>query len=177
MFLLSFSAYAAEIKMDKSKIIVKDGDTISYNHIIIRVLGVDTPEIANNFNIPKSQYLGKEASLFTKNLFEKAKDISYFPAKKDRYGRMLAHIMLDGELLSIKIIEAGLGYETISTYGDNGFPEFGKRIKLAAAKTGKANFINPLYWRRKNIKKEKSLKDKKSVKSSKTKKRAKSAKK
>ena len=164
IFLLcTTSLFAQKIYLQKSQIQFGDGDTFTANGVIIRVLGVDTPEVKNlEHKILVNQYLGPEASEFTKKLITKSKSIYYVPFQKDRYSRTLAHVFIDDELLSIKIIEAGLGYETVSTYGDNGYPALAKQIKAAATKAGKPNFTNPMYWRRKNIKREKNDKNKRS---------------
>ena len=148
------NANNSKIYMKKSQIDLGDGDTFAYNGNLIRVLGVDTPEVKNpEYGIMTNQYLGREASEFTRLAIKNAKSVSYIPYKKDRYDRTLAHVFIDDELLSVKLIEAGLGYETVSFYGDNGFVKFAKQITDAADKVGRLNFMNPMYWRRKNVKK------------------------
>jgi len=82
-----------------------------------------------------------------------AKEIKIVSTGKGKYGRTLAHVLIDGELLGVKLINAGLAYETVSRYGDNGLPEYAKQI-LAASKTGpKPKFENPYLWRKKHQKK------------------------
>ncbi|MFC1485181.1 thermonuclease family protein, partial [bacterium] len=151
---VSISFAYKKIKIHKFWLRFGDGDTIIYRGETIRILGIDTPEVKNvNYGIMKDQYLGKEASLFTKKSLKKAKNIYYIPYKKDRYGRTLAHVIVDGKLLAVKLIKAGLAYETISVYGDSGFPEFAALIKKAADETAKPNFENPIYWKRKHQRK------------------------
>ncbi|MDD2731374.1 MAG: thermonuclease family protein, partial [Candidatus Portnoybacteria bacterium] len=72
---------------------------------------------------------------------------------KDRYGRTLAHVLLDGELLGAKLIKAGLAYESISHFGDNGMPEFALQILEAAKVAPKPSFEEPYKWRKKHQKK------------------------
>ena len=141
------------IEMDKARLVLDDGDSFEYNGLGIRTLGMDTPEISHpEHGFLEDQAFGREAAAFTARIFEKAKTISYLPYGEDRYGRMLAHVFIDGELLSIKLIEAGLAYETISQYGDNGFPALAQRILKAAAKSKTKDFIPPYRWRRENRK-------------------------
>ena len=138
------------VEMNKNNITFDDGDTISYENITIRILGIDTPEIMHEeHGIFKDQEFGREAAEFTKNRLLKAKTVYYVPCKKDVYGRMLAHVVIDGELLAAQLIKAGLAYETISYYGSNGFLEFEQKILEAWEKVKKPNFENPILWRRK----------------------------
>ncbi len=139
------------VKMDKSKIVLDDGDSFEYDGLGIRTLGMDTPEIAHpEHGFKEDQPFGREASALTARIIEEAKTVSYLPYQPDRYDRMLAHVFIDGDLLSIKLIKAGLAYETVSHYGDNGFPELAKRISEAAAESKPKDFIPPYQWRRQN---------------------------
>ncbi len=141
------------IEMDKSKITLDDGDSFEYDSLGIRVLGMDTPEIAHpEHGFDEDQAFGREAATLTASIIKDAESISYLPYQNDRYGRMLAHVFIDGDLLSIKLIRAGLAYETVSHYGDNGFPELAKRISKAAAESETKDFIPPYKWRRENRK-------------------------
>jgi micrococcal nuclease len=141
------------IEMDKAKIVLDDGDSFEYDNLGIRTLGMDTPEISHpEHGFFEDQPFGREAAAFTAEIFENAHTVSYLPYQKDRYGRMLAHVFIDGELLSIKLIKAGLAHETISHYGDNGFPELAERILKAAADSKPMDFIPPYQWRRENRK-------------------------
>ncbi len=136
------------VVMDKSKIELDDGDSFVYDGMGIRVLGMDTPEISHpehGFN--EDQKYGREAAALTAEIFHEADEIAYAPYQEDRYGRMLAHVFVDGELLSVKLIKAGLAYETISHYGDNGFPEIAKVIFETAKKSKLKDFIQPYKWR------------------------------
>lgn len=148
----------------KEDVVFGDGDTINVNGKTLRFLGVDTPEVQGE-NFIKNQYLGKEASLFTKKQILSAKSLYYVEFKKDRYDRSLAFVFVDDELLPIKIIKAGLGYETVSFYKNNydeadksEFENWDNKIKSVADDVGDLNFQNPFYWRHKNkIKKPKGL--------------------
>lgn len=74
----------------------------------IRLIGIDTPESRNMFDIKKEPY-GKEASDYVKQLLKGKKvRLEYDVDKYDRYGRTLAYIYLeDGTFLNAHLIEAG----------------------------------------------------------------------
>ncbi len=131
-----------------------DGDSIACGDEMIRVLGVDTPEVKHEAHgIYKDQAYGPEASAFTNGLLKQAKKVQLVRAGKDKYGRILAHVLIDGKLLGAQLIKAGLAYETISHYGDNGLPMYAKQIMSAAAKAPQPKFEQPYLWRKKNQRK------------------------
>ncbi|MFH1612538.1 MAG: thermonuclease family protein [bacterium] len=142
------------INMNKKFIKFDDGDTIFYKNISIRILGIDAPEIIHKeHGIFKNQEMGEIAAEFTKNAILKAKTIKYFPSTKDKYNRLLAHILIDDELLAVKLIKAKLAYETISFYGNNGFEKFANQILKASKETSSPTFESPYLWRKKHQKK------------------------
>lgn len=131
-----------------------DGDSFACKGEEIRVLGIDTPEIKHpQHGIFKDQRYGQKASAFTKKVFKNSKEILVVRGPKDPYGRTLAHVLVDGELLGVKLLKAGLAYESISKYGEQGFPQYSKEILTAAASGPKPKFENPHDWRKKNQKK------------------------
>lgn len=108
-------------KNDKEteKIIVKfsegvDGDTAKFDMngeiIKVRFLAVDTPESVHPTK--EIQAYGVEASDFTKEKLKNAKTIELEfdnnSDKTDKYGRYLAWIWIDGELLQDLLIKEGL---------------------------------------------------------------------
>ncbi len=145
------TAPEGSIDIPKEKIVYDDGDTITFDDITIRVLGIDTPEIAHpehGFVIDQPQ--GREASARAEELMRQAGRVSYIPFQNDQYGRLLAHLFIDNELLGVTLIREGLAYETISHYGDNGFPELAARILKAADNAPEPSFKPPHIWRREN---------------------------
>jgi micrococcal nuclease len=87
---------------------VVDGDTLVMgNETRIRLIGVNTPETKAP-NTPVEPF-GPEATEFTKNHVE-GKTVRLEPEKrqKDRYGRELAFVYLDGWFLNEELIRAGL---------------------------------------------------------------------
>jgi endonuclease YncB( thermonuclease family) len=130
---------------------VVDGDTVRYRRVTMRFLGVDTPELKHlELGFFEDQPWGREAAEFTRRELRAAKRVTCMSGGRDRYGRLLVHVFVDGYPLSLKIVEAGLGYETVSSYGDNGFPALAERILAAAEKHPDLPFENPALWRRKH---------------------------
>lgn len=140
--------------MDKSLMYVLDGDTVYYgkrtsgSKLKIRVLGIDTPEVPH-FAAGKflGQKFGKEATLYAREIVRKAKKVKYLPAGKDKYGRTLAHILVDDELLAVALIKKGLAYESVTTYGDNGLPALARTILAASKKYPLKDFERPRTFR------------------------------
>lgn len=139
------------IPIPKERIRYDDGDTIGFDDITIRILGIDTPEIAHpEHGFPVGQPYGPEAAARAEELMRAADRITYLPFQNDRYGRLLAHVFIDGELLGVKLIEEHLAYETVSHYGDNGWPAIAEAILKAAKEAGDPPFRPPFEWRREN---------------------------
>ncbi|MBN1912094.1 MAG: thermonuclease family protein [Pirellulales bacterium] len=87
---------------------VVDGDTLYLkNGAKIRLIGADTPETVMK-NHPVEPW-GPEATEFTKNFVRHGTvRLQFDRERKDRYGRFLAHVWVDDELLSEELIRAGL---------------------------------------------------------------------
>ena len=136
--------------IDKSELEVEDGDTFFLGGETIRVLGIDTPEIAHpDFGMPEDQPYGQAATESTRVWIERGNVLEYVPDGRDKYGRRLAHVFIDGELLAVRLVNAGLAYETVSFYGDNGFPDLAQLILEASQTAPKPEFEEPYKWKRK----------------------------
>jgi endonuclease YncB( thermonuclease family) len=136
-------------KLSKSRLKVGDGDTFIVGKLRIRILGIDTPEVANpGYGFLEDQPFGRQAGAKAREIISRAEVIEYLPFRKDSYGRMLAHVFVDGQLYGVKMIEAGLAYETVSFYGDNGFPDLAEEILQTADRVGRPSFREPRLWRR-----------------------------
>ncbi len=89
-----------------------DGDTAHFDFNgkdkTIRFLAIDTPETVKP-NTPVQPY-GKEASDYTCGMLKDADNIvlEFEEEKTDKYGRLLAWIFVDGELLQKQLVENGL---------------------------------------------------------------------
>ncbi|PKG23399.1 thermonuclease family protein [Niallia nealsonii] len=109
---------AVEEKSDNKQVNVTldkaiDGDTISViykgNKESVRFLLVDTPETAH----PRLgiQPYGKEAKEFTKQLVEDADKLQLefdIGQNRDKYGRLLAYVYADGEMVQKQLLKKGL---------------------------------------------------------------------
>lgn len=136
------------IEMDKADIRVIDGDTLVYKGKTIRILGIDTPEVSHGKK-REGQPRGEEAATFTKRAVQRANHVFFIPAAHtDKYLRVLAHVVVDHELLGVRLIIAHLAYETVSYFGDSGFLELAAEIYQAAQRAGPPDFEPPWIWRR-----------------------------
>ncbi|MFW6147726.1 MAG: thermonuclease family protein [Thermodesulfobacteriota bacterium] len=148
-----YSGQALLIVMDKEAIVPDDGDSFFYKNRPIRILGIDTPEIVHEeHGIYEDQPYGPQAARFTFRLLKEAETVEYLPYGPDKYGRLLAHVFVDGELLAVHLLRAGLAYENVSYYGDNGYPDLAQRLLEAAENSPAPQFEQPYLWRRKHQK-------------------------
>lgn len=99
-----------EIPVDSVTVI--DGDTLKVKmngkEDTVRLLLVDTPE-TNHPRLGK-QPLGEEAKQFTKKMIENAKKIELEKdvSERDKYGRFLAYVYVDGKSLQEELLKNGL---------------------------------------------------------------------
>lgn len=116
IFALFASAVAAETYQITRVI---DGDTVEIAvgflpdplppKLSIRVLGIDTPEKAPRAKCEAEAAKAKEASAFTRAAVSNAREIDVQMTEWDKYGgRVLGHVILDGQSLSDMLIRAGL---------------------------------------------------------------------
>ena len=78
---------------------------------IVRLIGVDTPETVHPTKTV--QHFGAEASAYTKAALEaKAVTLEADPTgdTRDRYGRLLRYVHLDGENFNARLIREGYGH-------------------------------------------------------------------
>ncbi len=95
----------------------KDGDSAVFRkgqeEIEVRFLSIDCPEY--------EEELGKKAKEFTEEILKEGKKIRLVPeersSEKDRYGRYLFWVYVDGDLLQEKLLEEGLA-KIEYVYGD-----------------------------------------------------------
>ena len=133
------------------KLKADDGDSIYCDGVYIRIMGIDTPEtIHEEHGLFENQSFGPEASALAEKILASAVSVTVVTAGKDTYGRTLGHVLVDGCLFAVKMVEAGLAYETITQYGDNGFAGFATLIVEAASRSPEPKFENPHDWRKKH---------------------------
>ncbi len=100
----------------------------------VRVLGIDTPELFRPAGGGDERNLsGYEARGFARGAFAAAHRVELLRAAQvDRYGRTLGYFFLDGRNYSVLALEAGMARETITRFGDNGFPSEARDVMVAA---------------------------------------------
>jgi endonuclease YncB( thermonuclease family) len=142
------------IKLDPSAVQIDDGDTVTIRWSakeaeIVRILGIDCPETRHlEHDIPFDQPFGQEALAFARGAFATASELELARASTlDPYGRTLGYFFVDGRNYSEAIIEQRLAYETVSQFGDNGFPAEAARMTAAAGRAGPLPFEPPFQFR------------------------------
>jgi endonuclease YncB( thermonuclease family) len=128
-----------------------DGDTFYLDGKPVRILGIDTPETRSpGVGIMVDQPFGPAAAESTRALMTRAGRVEVVFDGRDAYGRRLAHVFVDGELLGVRLLRMGLAYENVTHFGDNGFPDLADRILEAAHAGPKPAFEPPYRWRQKH---------------------------
>lgn len=126
---------------------VSDGDTIKVfrngQQIKIRLYGIDTPE--------KKQAYGKAAKRFTANLVAD-KEVGIEEAGKDRYGRYIAIIDIDGAILNEELVRNGYAW-VYDRYCTRPFCADWKKLEATARDKGAGLWADrdpqaPWEWRR-----------------------------
>lgn len=100
---------------------VVDGDTFKINYNgkeeSVRLIGVDTPESVHP-DAEKNTEFGKTASDFSKNYLEgKEVTLEFDVQERDKYGRLLAYVYLNGIMYNKTLLEEG--YAQVATYPPN----------------------------------------------------------
>ena len=97
---------------------VVDGDTIHLDGEKIRILGLDTPE-TNNPECLAEKLLGERATLYLERWIASAKTVEKRDEQgKDRYGRTLAKVYVDGVDVGGRLIAEGLATSWRGTQTD-----------------------------------------------------------
>jgi len=150
----SRASYAGARTIRIDQIRFDDGDSFYLDGEPIRLLGFDTPETkSEGVGIMYDQPFGPVAAESTRVWLTRAKRIEILLDGRGAYGRRLAHVFVDGELLGVRMIRRGLAYENVSHFGDNGFPDLADRFLEAASTSPKPKFQQPYKWRQKHQRK------------------------
>lgn len=146
-------SYPGAKRIDVGRITFDDGDTFVLAGEPLRILGIDTPETRSpEVGIFEDQPYGPAAAESTKVWITRAEVVEIVVDGRGGYGRRLVHVFVDGELLAERLLAAGLAYENVSYFGDNGFPDLADRILDAADAGPRPPFEPPHRWRRKHQK-------------------------
>lgn len=100
---------------------VVDGDTIVVNYNgkeeKVRLIGIDTPESVHP-NETKNTEEGIKVSDYTKErLTNKIIELELDVQERDKYGRILAYVYIDGEMYNKELLK--IGYAKLATYPPN----------------------------------------------------------
>jgi micrococcal nuclease len=143
------------ISVNTQQIVVDDGDTVviawsETDSETVRILGIDTPETRHlPHNIPYAQEFGPEARAFAQGAFAAATEVELLrAATTDPYDRTLGYLFINGANYSVLVVKARLAVETVSFYGDSGFPDEAAAVKAAAEGAGPVPFQPPFEFRR-----------------------------
>jgi micrococcal nuclease len=108
-----FSATGGQTKV----VAVLDGDTIvTSGGQKVRYAGLNTPESHHPDKLP--EYCGQEAFEANRRLVAgKTVRLEFDARRRDKYGRLLAYVYVDGLLVNAELIRQG--YAQVSTYKEN----------------------------------------------------------
>ena len=137
-----YDSYKYSVVLNKKYITVLDGDTIKYKNQRYRFIGLDAPELKQNY--------GEQAKNFVVNSINNASKVSILISSYDLYDRILCHIIIDGEPFAYSMIKEKYAKETIIKYGDGGFPIIASNIVYLSKFQGRRPFIDPAVFRRTN---------------------------
>lgn len=101
---------------------VYDGDTLTVNlsglypvfgyNLSVRIVGIDTPELASNCATPELKALEKakaeQARDVVRDLVTNGKDVTLSELDRDKYFRLLARVSIDGIDVGEALIQKGL---------------------------------------------------------------------
>jgi endonuclease YncB( thermonuclease family) len=147
-------AHGTKVAVDPAHVTVDDGDTVVIHWAkddaeIIRILGIDTPETRHlAHDLPYAQPWGPEARGFAQGAFATATSVELLRAATvDPYGRTLGYLFLNGRNYSVLVVRARLAEESVTFYGDNGFPTEAADVLAAAKEAGPLPFESPHLFR------------------------------
>ena len=132
--------YLAEL--DKNSIRVVDGDTIKYKDNYYRFIGLDAPELKQNY--------GTNVKAYVENKIKNASNVRMLVGSYDIFGRILCHLFIDDVPLAYPMMKDKQAKETIMKYGDNGFTTIASNIVYLSKHQGRRPFTDPAKFREEN---------------------------
>jgi micrococcal nuclease len=146
--------HSTRVAVDLKLIQIDDGDTIQINWgpndiEEVRILGIDCPETRHiQHDIPYSQMFGEEARAFARGTFATATKVELLRASMlDPYDRTLGYVFVNDKNYSVLVVEARLAEESITAFGDNGFPQEAAVVLATAKGAGPLPFEPPYQYR------------------------------
>jgi len=94
-----------------------DGDTFELRRLSgsgreervrLRLIGWDSPETGDAAGCPEEDALGRKTEARARALFEAGSKVTFLPDGQDRYGRLRAHVYLDGDHIGWLLSRDGL---------------------------------------------------------------------
>ncbi|CRF34861.1 thermonuclease [Brachyspira suanatina] len=128
--------------LDKNSIRVVDGDTIKYKDNYYRFIGLDAPELKQNY--------GTNVKDYVENKINNASNVSMLVGSYDAFGRILCHLFIDDTPLAYSMMKDKQAKETIMKYGDNGFVNIASNIVYLSKFQGRRPFTDPAKFRSEN---------------------------
>jgi endonuclease YncB( thermonuclease family) len=120
-------------------------DVLSASADAVRGGRDDPPLTAHPWFEGDQEPWASQARDLVSDALDRATTITLVPGPgQDAYDRDLAHVLVDGRTLSALLVEAGLGWETVSRYGDNGLPDLAAQV---LAHPRQPEFERPWVWR------------------------------
>ena len=93
-------------------VLAVDGDTFELQRaterIRLRLIGWDSPETGNSAGCPEEDALGQKVEARAKTLFAEGQTLTFKPEGTDRFGRVRAHVYLDGDHVGWLLAQDGL---------------------------------------------------------------------
>lgn len=86
---------------------VIDGDTIDVRGERVRILNIDTPERGKRARCSQERVLAERASRALRSRIQAARSMELERDGRDRYGRTLARVYLDGDDVGEELIAGG----------------------------------------------------------------------
>ena len=145
-------AFAEQFKVIR----VTDGDTVKVTNngktSTIRLVGIDAPKTSKKKNEPGQPFSRKSTKYLASLVLNKMVDIKSYG--KDRYGRTLGVVFVDGMNVNLEMVKAGLT-EVYRGPADKGFDNGPYKKAETNARKAKLNmwslgdkYISPREWRR-----------------------------
>lgn len=135
---------------------VLDGDTIivsqSTEKTTIRLVGIDAPETSKTKHEPGQPFSQTSTKHLAGLILNRSADVK--PYGKDRYGRVLGEVFLDGKNINLEMIKVGLAevYRGTPASGQELDPYW--KAEEEARKAGRGmwvqgdKYVSPRDWRR-----------------------------
>ena len=130
------------ISLDIDLIKVSDGDTIKYKNNYYRFIGVDAPELKQDYGTNVKNYVIEKIN--------NSSNVSMLVSSYDIFDRILCHLFIDDVPLAYYMMKDKQAKETIMKYGDNGFVNIASNIVYLSKFQGRRPFTDPARFRAEN---------------------------